>query len=103
MVRLLDGGRELVLLSPRETQVLSLTAEGHPEKEVAYRLSIQVCTVKKIKREMRQGLGFSGNMLLAWAVSRPEVFHRLPVSPEPFRMPVQAIRAAVPAPLRAAS
>lgn len=87
MLRLTTEGRELVLPSPREAEVLRLTAEGLANKEIAYCLGIKECTVKKNVNQMRRQLGFSKtSMLVAWAVSQPAVFYRQAVSPAPYRV-----------------
>lgn len=90
MVRVLTDGGEMVVLSPRETEVLRLTTEGFAQKEIAYRLEIRVCTVKKIHSQIRRGLGL-GNLhaVVAWAVYQPKVFERQAVRPDPFRVPTR--------------
>jgi DNA-binding CsgD family transcriptional regulator len=104
MVRLIADGVELVLLSPRETEVLRLAVEGHANKEIAYRLGIQECTVKKAITHMLEGLGFGNRvMLAAWAITRPQVFDRHAVSTEAYRVPTREMRRAAVEPLPLAS
>lgn len=87
MVCLIVHGQKMVLLSPRETDILLLTTEGRISKEIADQLGIPDRTVKRVTEHMRSRLRFGNSrMLAAWAASRPQVFERKPVSPEPFRI-----------------
>lgn len=92
MMKLVYDGRDVVLPSPRETQVLRLTAEGCSNKQIAFELRIKECTVKKVKEQMRDALGgFNTAQLIAWAVSQPQVFERQAVSPAPYRVVARAV------------
>jgi DNA-binding NarL/FixJ family response regulator len=57
-------------LTPRETEVLDLAAEGLPDKLIAQRLSIQVQTVKNHMQKILRKLGAHGRGEAAARMSR---------------------------------
>lgn len=84
--------RTMVTLSPRERQVLRLTALGQPDKLIAHRLGISVSTVKTHQTRLRSALGFSSRSeLTRWSMLNPEAFagHAVDTSLHPPGCPCQ--------------
>jgi DNA-binding CsgD family transcriptional regulator len=87
MVRMLSKQGELVLLSPRETEVLALLVNGYLNKEISYELGIELTTAKAHVARLKEGLALKNRaQIVAWAVSRPEVFEGQAVSTGPYRL-----------------
>lgn len=87
MVRMLSKQGELVLPSPRETEVLSLLVNGYLNKEISFELGIELTTVKAHITRIKDTLNLRNRaQIIAWAVSRPEVFEGQAVSAGPYRL-----------------
>jgi DNA-binding CsgD family transcriptional regulator len=66
---------QLVVLSPRERQVLRLVMSGASNKQVAFRLGIAFSTVKAHVASLTAGARVANRVELSlWALSHPEVF-----------------------------
>lgn len=59
-----EARRELSKLSPRETQVLSMIAEGHKNREIAERLGISIRTVETHRQRILRKLALRGTAAL---------------------------------------
>lgn len=64
-----------MLLSPRELQVLALVADGCRNKEIAFRLHLQISTVKGRVSGMMRALSVNSRVeLCLWAYGHRAVF-----------------------------
>lgn len=76
------GGGELVLLSPRERQVVRLVARGQSHKSIAATLAISESSVKTYAGKLIRRLGLEGRIDLAlWAIAHPEALDGIAVDP----------------------
>jgi len=66
------SGSLFLILSPRERQVLALVSSGCSNKQIAYRLSIALSTVKGYIAALAEGLGTANRVeLCLWAIAHP--------------------------------
>jgi DNA-binding NarL/FixJ family response regulator len=70
------GSDALIILSPREGQILDLVAAGLPNKAIAFQLSVSISNVKTRVSALLLSL-HAGNRvgLCRWALSHPSALH----------------------------
>ncbi len=91
--------RRVTPLTSRETEVLQLIAEGHPNKRIAYELCISVKTVEKHRQQLMNKLGIHDIAgLTRHAVAKGIIENT--VADRPLTAPVAApVAAPMPAPV----
>jgi DNA-binding CsgD family transcriptional regulator len=75
-----DGiARHMVVLTPRERDVLRLVANGLPNKEIAFHLGIGFETAKTYVADLIRELGLTNRVEVArWAILNPKAFEGEP-------------------------
>jgi DNA-binding CsgD family transcriptional regulator len=88
----------LVLLSPRERQVLRYVAHGETNKAIAYAIGITESTVKSHVANMIRTLALANRVqLTVWAIGNPECLDGLAVA-KTLNLPFASRPAAITAP-----
>ena len=88
MQHIRTGTNVYILLSPRETEVLRHLASGLANKEIAYRLHIEIGTVTAHVSHMMSALRLGNRVQLCrWALTHQAVFHGEAVDPGHVALP----------------